>query len=34
MPEEGLGSGLVVPFLAYRFAAQVSNNEDLNSLTV
>ena len=27
----GLGSGLVVPFLAYRFAALVSNNEDLNS---
>ena len=31
LPEEGLGSGLVAPFLAYRFAALVSNNEDLNS---
>ena len=25
LPEEGLGSGLVVPFLAHRFAALVSN---------
>ena len=32
LPEEGLGYGLVVPFLAYRLAALVSNNEDLNSL--
>ena len=32
LPEEGLGYGPVVPFPAYRLAALVSNNEDLNSL--
>ena len=34
LPEECLGYGLVVPFLAYRFALwfRLSHNEDLNSL--
>eukprot|EP00964_Phaeocystis_antarctica_P139398 scaffold104190_cov67-Phaeocystis_antarctica.AAC.3 len=31
LPVECLGYGLVVPFLAYRFASLVSHNKSLNS---